>query len=134
MMKHTLWIIAMLLLLGLFLVPSSRADAATSQVTVPLNHFGDTCTQERVDSSGVLHAWCTRKDGSTNFNAALGLDAFIGNINGIMTSNQKFFVESCPSFSLSGTTLAESCKNRAGNHVSSTCNLNEKVVNIIATL
>ncbi|HZR44252.1 MAG TPA: CVNH domain-containing protein [Ktedonobacteraceae bacterium] len=128
MIKRILFAFVGLLMVALFLFPSSNAFAASSQVTVPQNHFGDTCSHESINKQGVLSAWCTRKNGTTNKNAVLGLDAFIGDVNGFLTSNKSFFVENCPSFHLSGITLVASCRT-AGHTVSSTCNLNENVDN-----
>lgn len=125
-MKRTLFALGMLLLLALFLFPSPRASAASHSITPNIN-FGDSCGSISVDSRGVLHAVCKRRDGSLN-STSLGLDQHVGNINGTLTPNSSHFTETC--IDVGGNiTLSARCRTRNGSFESSTLNLNNFVDN-----
>src|SRR5579859_5601932 len=94
MMKRTLFALGAPLLLALFLLTSSQAFAASSQVNIPLNNFSASCTNIRVTSDGVLHATCKTRAGQPSV-TELDLRPHVGNNNGTLFANGNNFNLSC---------------------------------------
>jgi hypothetical protein len=105
----------------------AESPAAASAQVVPFINFGDSCGNVSVDSRGVLHATCKRRDGSLN-NTSLGLDQFVGNNNGFLAPNSSHFTETCINVG-GGVTLEARCRARNGTFDNTTLNLNNWVDN-----
>jgi CVNH domain len=105
----------------------AASPAAASTRIVPLINFGDSCGNVSVDSQGVLHATCKRRDGSLN-NTSLGLDQYVGNNNGFLQPNSSHFTETCIDVG-GGVTLEARCKAKNGVFDNTTLNLNNWVDN-----
>jgi hypothetical protein len=107
--------------------PAHAAPAVASVQAVPFINFGDSCGSVSVDSRGVLHATCKRRDGSLN-TTSLGLDQYVGNNNGFLQPNGSHFTETCIDVK-GGVTLEARCKARNGTFDNATLNLNNHVDN-----
>jgi CVNH domain len=105
----------------------AESPAAASAQIVPYINFGDSCGNVYVDSRGVLHATCKRRDGSLN-NTSLGLDQYVGNNNGFLAPNSSHFTETCIDIG-GGVTLEARCRARNGTFDNTTLNLNNWVDN-----
>jgi hypothetical protein len=119
----------MLLLLTLFLIPSSRDFAASHQMnTSPLINFSQTCFNLSVDQRGLLKATCFDMNHNRK-NASIGLDGHIGNSDGRLVANGIHFTETCVNLGLTSATLDADCKTLTGHFVGASCNLDNNIDN-----
>lgn len=105
----------------------AESPAAPSEQTVPLINFGDTCSNVFVDSQGILHATCARRDGSPN-TTSLALDQYVGNNDGTLDPHGIHFTQTCTDIH-GGITLQARCYARNGAPDNTTLNLNNWVDN-----
>jgi hypothetical protein len=127
MMKRTLFAVGMLLLLALFLFPSSHAFAASQQVNMPLSNFTATCTGIHITGSGIMTASCKKRNGQWN-TSALDLNTHVGNNNGTLVAGDSDFKASCRN--IGGTNvLRASCRRRNGTYNSTALDMNPYINN-----
>jgi hypothetical protein len=127
MMKRTFLAIGMLLLLALFLFPSSRTDAASSQAARPLSNFTATCTGIHITGSGIMTASCKKRNGQWNA-TALDLNTGVGNNNGTLVRGDTDFKATCRN--IGGTSiLSASCKRRNGTYNRTALDMNPYINN-----
>ena len=112
MMRRTLFALGAILLLALFLFPTSQAFAASSKTQLPASNFVASCSNILVTGSGVLTASCRMRNGTSRA-TALDLNPFIGNNNGSLDPSGSNFVASCSR--IGGTSvLVADCRMRNG--------------------
>ena len=128
MIKRTLFAFGMLLLFALFLVPSSRAFAASPpQVVTPFSNFTETCTHIAITGSGIMTASCKKANGQWN-TTALDLNTGVGNNNGTLVTGDSDFKASCRN--IGGTSiLTASCRRRNGTYNRTALDMNPYINN-----
>jgi hypothetical protein len=134
MIKRTLFAACgILLLLALFLFPSSHAYAATSQVKMPSMDFGTSCKNSSITAGGVLHSTCKTKNGVWH-PTQLDLNGGVGNSNGALVFNDNGFLSTCINIG-GNTTLHANCLTRSGQYApTSHLDLNGDVNNFNGSL
>lgn len=132
MMRRTLFALGALLLLALFLFPTSQAFAASSETHMPALNFSGSCSNIHITSSGVLNANCRMNNGTLHA-TALDLNPDVGNMNGTLVINGSNFVASCSGIG-GGTILTASCRMANGTPHSTSLNLNDAIDNNNGTL
>jgi len=127
MMKRTLFAFGMLLLLALFLFPSSHAFAASSQAVKPFSNFTQTCTGIAITGSGIMTASCKKANGQWNA-TALDLNSGVGNNNGTLVRGDSDFKATCRNIG-GNSVLRASCKRRNGTYNSTALDMNPYINN-----
>lgn len=127
MMRRTLFALGALLLLALFLFPTSQTFAASSNTHIPASNFVASCSNILVTGSGVLTASCRMGNGTPHA-TALDLNPFISNDNGSLVAGGSNFVASCSEIG-GGSVLFADCRMRNGTLNFTALDLNPHVNN-----
>jgi CVNH domain len=114
--RSVLLTIGGLLLLALFLLPSSQVFASSSQAQRPASDFSATCTNLNISSSGILTGKCRTAAGGWLNSPSLNLNSHIGNINAKLVPDSSGFAFTCVSI-FGSSTLIATCLDHNQNYV-----------------